>query len=164
MRTRKPEFMKNRKRSTFSISLSEFPESITEQEHAPHMSMKSIAKQLERGIGFRETNSAIYSTDLGLRNLQDVHDKHQQVVELFNQLPTEVKKLAQNDFRNFEAILADEKNYDVLKKYDLFVDKSKEDTKLYAMSEEQFQAVLQQKQANIDNPTKGVSKTSKNAE
>lgn len=164
MRNRKPEFMKNRKRSTFSSALSDFPESITEQEHAPHLTMKSIAKQLERGIGFREAQGAIYSIDLGLRNLQDIHEKHDEVINLFNQLPTEIKKLAQNDFRNFESILTDPQNYEVLKKHNLFVDKSKEDTKLYAMSEDQFQAFLAQKQPSPDNPTRGSSKNSKNAE
>lgn len=151
------------KRSTIRVSINEFPESITEQEHAPHMTMKSIAKQLERGIGFRQANDPIYTSDLGIRNLQDVHERHNQVMDMFNHLPTDVKKLAQNDFRNFEHVLSNPENYELLKKYDLFVDNSKDSTKLYHLTEDQFQAILDKKTETPDIPIQSPKKTPKNA-
>lgn len=146
-------------RTKRSKSLKNFPPSPTEQEHAPHMTMSAIAKQLERGVNFKHTPNAIYSTDLGLRNLQDVYEFTRQTKELFDQLPSEIKKLANNDPLQFEEMINNTQNHDTLKKYDFFVEKGKESTKLYQMSEDQFQALLASKQPNPSNPTGGTTKT-----
>ena len=151
-------------RTKRSQSLKNFPPSPTEQEHAPHMTMTAIAKQLERGINFTHAPNAIYSTDIGLRNLQDVHEYARHTKQLFDQLPTEVKKLANNDPLQFESILFDEQNRDVLKKYDFFVERDKESAKLYHLSEDQFQAILNKKTPTPNTPSGGNTKTDSKGE
>ena len=97
-------------------------QSTTDQSAAVDMTMASIKLKLDKGIMFPQ-NEPFYSSDLGIRNLQDVHARQQQTEKLFYQLPVEIRSLMQNDISNFESVIFDPKNKDLLSKYDLLVTK-----------------------------------------
>lgn len=102
---------------------------ITDQHSAVEMSMASIVQKLEKGIQPRLIDGPLYTTDLGIRNLQDVMQRQQQTTDLFLQLPTEIRALMGNNIQNFEEVIFDPKNTDLLKKHSLIVethDKHKE--------------------------------------
>lgn len=102
---------------------------ITDQAGATELTMSSIVKKLEKGIMPVLNENLYYSNDLGLRNLQDVIEKKQQVESLYHQLPTEIKQKMGNDLKNFEKVLFDPDNSDLLLKHGLLVreqDKHKE--------------------------------------
>ncbi|UYD39193.1 MAG: internal scaffolding protein [Wigfec virus K19_137] len=102
---------------------------ITDQAAGQELTMASIVKKLEKGIMPRLTEGTFYSTDLGIRNLQDVVERKNQIDDLFYQLPTEIRSAMQNDIQNFESVIFDPKNTELLQKHGLLVkehDKHKE--------------------------------------
>lgn len=96
---------------------------ITDQAAAQDLTMLSIVKKLENGIMPRFNEGLIYSTDLGLRNLQDVVERKKQVDDLFYQLPIEIRNVMQHDLSNFEKVLFDPKNSELLAKHGLITEK-----------------------------------------
>lgn len=102
---------------------------ITDQAPASELTMESIRKRLENGTLQLSGEGAIYSSDPGVRNLQELIERKDYIEGLYNQLPTEIKEKMHNNILNFEKVIFDESNKDLLLKHGLAtreVDKHKE--------------------------------------
>lgn len=95
-------------------------QSITEPDTNNHFSMASIKKRLDQGICPPLTNDAFYSLEpLKYTNLQDALNFHAEVVEHFERLPSELRKMMGNNIHNFEPFISNPENRDILLKYGL---------------------------------------------
>lgn len=103
---------------------------LTDQHFAKELTMANIVKKLEKGIMPQLREGLIYSTDIGLRNLQDVVDFQRHVEEVYNQLPTEIKQKMGNNIENFESVIFNSENKDLLLKHGLLVQKRDEHQEL----------------------------------
>lgn len=117
----KTEKLPKRKHPRVQIDYSQ-EETITDQAAAKELTMSSIIKKLEKGIMPSLASGLIYSSDLGLRNLQDVVEKQRETEKLFYQLPVEIRNLMKHDISNFESVVFDPKNADVLKRHNLLIE------------------------------------------
>lgn len=105
---------------------------ITDQAPAQELTMSSIVKKLEKGILPRFAEGLIYSTDLGVRNLQDVVDRQNEVEELYYSLHTDIRAAMGHDIKNFESVIFDPKNADLLKRHGLLVESRDQHKELIA--------------------------------
>ena len=64
-------------------------------------SMQRIVDNIKKGVAPKLKQGLLYSTDLGVRNLQDVHDRLQASNDMFMRLPVEIRDLCKHDPRNF---------------------------------------------------------------
>lgn len=103
---------------------------LTDQSHAKELTMANIQKRLERGIMFPQASNAFYSTDLGIRNLQDLHERQKSIQDFYARLPLEIRDLMKHDVKNFDKVLFDPQNRDLLLSHGLLVEKDKEHKKL----------------------------------
>lgn len=127
--------------------------SITSQEDASSLSMASIKAKLEKGIPPTLTNDLHYSLQpMKFQNLQDAISFQQEVTDLFNSLPTEVRKGMQNNINNFESYVADPKNAETLQKHGLL--------QIYDKSNSDVVSAIQ----SLENVLKTQSKTSPDAQ
>lgn len=91
--------------------------SITNQSMKGALSMASISeKLLKKGIAFPSASDVFYSTAVQPKNLQETLDFMKETSKSYEALPYDLKKLMNFDIKNFESVLLDEKNADVLKK------------------------------------------------
>ena len=102
------------------VQLTTPEKSITNQDMAKEFTMASIVKKLQRGQPVPMANDTFYSTNVNVTNLQDVTDFLADTKSRYDSLPSEIRKLMNNDMRNFEAVLRDEKNRDILNKHGLY--------------------------------------------
>lgn len=94
---------------------------ITDQAAASELTMDSIVKKLEKGILPNFKEGLIYTSDLGVRNLQDLVERSNEVQNTFNALPSEIKQLMGQNIQNFDAVLFDPANEELLLKHGLLV-------------------------------------------
>lgn len=94
--------------------------SITNQNMKQALSMASIAEKLtKKGIPFPTASDVFYSNQPQARNLQESMEHMSQVSKSYDVLPYEIKKLMEFNVKNFEKVLTDPKNQDVLIKHGL---------------------------------------------
>lgn len=122
--------LKKRENGTIRISYDYSDEKlITDQAAANELTMASIVKKLEKGILPVLAQNLSYSNDLGLRSFQDVFERKELVQKLYDQLPVEIKQKMGNNIKNFDNVIFDESNTELLLKHGLLVqtkDKHKE--------------------------------------
>lgn len=120
--------VKIRKRSTIrsQIDYSHLT-SIVDQSEAAENTMASIVKKLERGIMPTLATNLFYSEQApAIKTYQDVFAAQEAAISAYNQLPTEIKQLMGNDYKNLETVLFDPKNKDILEKYNLITQRKKD--------------------------------------
>lgn len=95
---------------------------ITDQAAASELTMASIQAKIEKGIMPQLASDLRYSNDHGLRNFQDVFDRTQEVKQLYEQLPTAIRQKMGNDIRNFESVIFDPQNAQLLLDHGLLIE------------------------------------------
>lgn len=103
---------------------------ITDQAPAKELTMSAIVKKLEKGIMPNLRDGLIYSTDLGVRNLQEVRERQKQTEDLFYQLPLEIRNLMGQNIDNFEQVVTDPKNAEILLQHGILQQKRDNHTEL----------------------------------